>query len=354
MSRGRVVIFGWSDSIHVQRWATGLQSRGYDLRVVSLGGAPIPGVDTVCLPRRSTADYFFRAGEASLQALAFRPDLIHVHYAGGFLLWAQRRRLTPLVVSVWGADIVDLPHNPLYRWIIGRGLRAAVRITATSQFLGRVCLTRFGLADDAVSVIPFGATLPDRVSPLPFEPPLRLCFVKSLRPKYGPAILLRAMARVVSQGLDAHLTMAGAGELRERLLRLAAELSLQSRVVFTGRLTSEQVGRLLDGSHMMLMPSTMASESFGVAALEAAAHARPVIASRVGGVPEVVIDGQTGLLVPPGDEQALADAILELAADPRRREAMGLAGRAFVQSRYVWETSLDLMDDLYQKVLNRD
>lgn len=100
----------------------------------------------------------------------------------------------------------------------------------------------------------------------------------------------------------------------------------------------------------MVMPSR--EEAFGVAVLEAAACGRPTIASRVGGVPEVIRDNETGLLVPPGDEAALAQALLRLVRDPETCRRMGEAGRALVQKEYLWNDSLNRMSQLYENVIH--
>jgi glycosyltransferase involved in cell wall biosynthesis len=103
---------------------------------------------------------------------------------------------------------------------------------------------------------------------------------------------------------------------------------------------------------MFIVPSLTDRESFGVAAVEASVCGLPVIASRVGRLPEVVLGGKTGLLVPPGDIDALAFAISRLLADPALRAQMGQAGRQFVLGCYHWEDNAELMEQLYNGVLN--
>ena len=348
---GRVVIFGWAESVHVQRWAIGLTARGYDLRVISLGGTPITGVETFCLPRRSRWSYYTQASQAVRLAREFRPDLVHVHYAGGFGCWGLRCHLAPLVVSVWGADVVDLPHNPLQRLLIRKVLRQADRITATSHFLSKVTTDLQRRVADEIAVIPFGVELPPQVEPAPAGP-FKLCFIKAHRRKYGPDVLLRAVALVRSEMADIRLTLAGEGELTSELRRLAADLDIHRQVDFVGFVPNDEIYSLLERHHIMVMPSVMDSESFGVAVLEASACARPVIASRVGGVPEVLKDGETGLMVPPGDVAALAEAILKLARDPGVCARMGQSGRELVREKYQWDQSLDMMASLYREIIN--
>jgi glycosyltransferase involved in cell wall biosynthesis len=100
------------------------------------------------------------------------------------------------------------------------------------------------------------------------------------------------------------------------------------------------------------MPSISDGESFGVAALEAAATGLPVVATRVGGVPEVVIDGITGILVERKDAEKLADALKRLIDNSDLRRKMGLAGRKYVEEHYRWESNVKAMNDLYMEMMN--
>jgi glycosyltransferase involved in cell wall biosynthesis len=101
---------------------------------------------------------------------------------------------------------------------------------------------------------------------------------------------------------------------------------------------------------IFVMPSTC-QESFGVAAIEASACEVPVVATRLGGVPEAVVDGQTGILVPPFDAKSLAEACISLIRDPQRRKTLGKAGRQFVLERYQWKANAATMASVYAQVL---
>jgi glycosyltransferase involved in cell wall biosynthesis len=349
MSLGRVAMFGWSDSVHVQRWAKGLSGRGYDIRVISSGCSPISGIDTVILPRVNRWSYFTQVRRAVAAAREFHPDLIHVHYAGGFGLWGASCRFAPLLVSVWGSDVALLQSHSIRRLVTRWILRRASHVTATSVVLGQAALELAGDIADRFSVLPFGVAVPESPAPMP-PPPVRLCFIKQHRARYGPDILLRALALATRKIPDLHLTMAGVGEMTENLRQLTRDLNLTQHVDFVGMVDNRSIYSLLEEHHIMVMPSF--EEAFGVAALEAGACARPVIASRVGGIPEVVQDGVTGILVPPGDVSALSAAIVTLAGDLDRSTTMGCAGHQFVSKTYSWERSLDLMSALYQQVIN--
>jgi glycosyltransferase involved in cell wall biosynthesis len=347
MPRGRVVIFGWADSVHVQRWAQGLSRRGFDLSVISVGGEPIEGIPTTIYPRSGRFAYLRYAGQAAKEARAFRPDLVHCHYAYGFGLWTLRMKFNPTIVSVWGSDVVNI--SSVSRFMVRRTLNAATSITATGQFLHAKAVEICPEAQSKILVIPFGVTTPALPPPMP-EGPVRLCFLKEHRTVYAPDVLVEAFAQARRQIPDLLLTLAGVGDMTEQLRRRIAELGLSAAVEFPGFIDRRQLISFLSSHHILVMPSRM--ESFGVAALEASASARPVIATNVGGIPEVVRDGETGVLVEPENADALAAAITQLAGDRDKMKRLGLAGYEFVKETYRWERNLDQMCDLYDRLIH--
>jgi len=266
-------------------------------------------------------------------------------------LWSWLVGLQPSIVSVWGADVIDFPSNTLKRWLIRRILRSATAISATSDLLKKHVVSLAADCEAKTSVIPFGVEPPDQTVPLP-DGPVRLCFIKAHRPKYGPDVLLKAFARARKKIDNLHLSIAGDGEMTSKLKDLAQSLDIDDSVEFVGFVPNEQIFDFLAQHHIMMMPSVMESESFGVAVLEASAAARPTIASRVGGVPEVLEHDHNGLLVTPNDVFELAAAIVELADDRERCERLGQQGRQLVQDKYTWSRSLDMMAELYDRLIH--
>jgi glycosyltransferase involved in cell wall biosynthesis len=344
----RIVIFGWAESVHARRWALGLQNRGCEVKLISLGGQPVDELDTTIFTRSGRMAYFRHAGAAAREARAFKPDLVHVHYAAGFGLWGLRMRFAPMVVSVWGSDILDLARKALYRPLVRRVLKQAKAITATSNYLNRETCSLYPPAANKITVIPFGVDTPEKVPDFPAFGPIRLCYLKMHRAVYGPDTLIEALS-IVKQSLpDIQLSMAGSGEMTGQLKAMVDERGLNENVSFCGFIDHSRVMSFIAQHHFMVMPSL--SESFGVAVLEAGACGRAAVSTRVGGIPEVVKDGETGILVPPGDVKALARAILTLAQDTDKCRRMGEASRVFVEKEYRWQRSLDLMSGLYDRI----
>ncbi len=351
MAGRRIVVFGWSQSVHIQRWVAGLTERGYEIKLVSLGGPKLTSCETVVLERAGRWSYVTQSSRAVEEAKAFKPDLVHAHYATGFGLWMARARIKPCILSVWGADVVDFPKRRFGEPLVRAVLKRATHITATSQFLRHAVGELLPELRRRVTVIPFGVKVPRQVSPEPAPPPVRLCYIKSHRPKYGPHVLLKAMLKVREAVPDVRLSMAGEGEMTAELAWMATDLGLDDIVEWVGMVPNEQMYDFLQKHHIMVMPSVMPSESFGVAVLEASACGRPVVASWVGGVPEVVRRGETGLLVPPREAGALADAVVKLCRDGQLRRRLGEGGRTFVKNNYTWDRSLDAMAELYDRLI---
>jgi len=173
--------------------------------------------------------------------------------------------------------------------------------------------------------------------------------VARLAPKKGQVDLIEAAALVVRRRPDVTFVLAGDGELRGDLSAQAKSLGLNGHVRFLGAV--DDPIPLLGRMDIFTLPSHM--EGMSNAMLEAMAAGRPIVATGVGGNSEVVVPGETGLLVPPRDPARLAEAILALVNDPKRAAAMGAAGRARVRAEYSVETMVKRLEDLYRELLAR-
>lgn len=179
--------------------------------------------------------------------------------------------------------------------------------------------------------------------------PLRLLTVGRLHPIKGYHMLLEAVGTLVKEGVDLRLDMVGDGPMRAVLERRAGELGLAGHVCFSGAIAPEAIGEHYDRADAMVVSSFM--EGVPVVLMEAMAKELGVVATRVGGIPELVEDGVSGLLVNPGSADALAGAIRALAADPGMCHRHGTEGRRRVTAAYAVENVGAGMVDLFRRYL---
>jgi glycosyltransferase involved in cell wall biosynthesis len=237
--------------------------------------------------------------------------------------------------------------SPLNLALENLGLSCADSVIVNSHSVAEEIAAR-RLAVTGPVVMPNGVDL-GRFRPLPRSQVGHvILFVGRLVPQKGVDVLLRAFATVLRKCPGIRLVIAGDGYQRLYLERLSRHLGLPPHVEFLGWQTGPALARLYQAAEIVVVPSMY--EPFGLVALEAMACGRPVVASRTGGLAEVVADGSTGYLVPPGDYLSLAQRMAQLLLEPARAAAMGQAARQEAM-RYRWERIAELTHDLYRDTL---
>jgi colanic acid/amylovoran biosynthesis glycosyltransferase len=244
-----------------------------------------------------------------------------------------------LVVAFRGADTTKYVARRGPR-VYARTFREARLLLPVCDFLGRR-LVDLGAPPERVMVHRTGIDLrrwPYRERPTAVEGRLRMVSVGRLVEKKGVEYALRALRILLDRGLDVEYRILGDGPLRDRLTARIGELGLERRVTLQGRSHQEGVRAGLDQSDVLVAASVTAAdgdeEGIPNVLKEAMASGMPVVATRHAGIPELVEDRVSGLLVPERDERALADALHRLAAEPGLQPAMGRAGRAMVEREY--------------------
>lgn len=249
-------------------------------------------------------------------------DLVHAHWLPS--AWVGASLGPPVVAQVWGTDLELARRVP---WIARAVFRRTAATIAPSTELARAA-ERLGAHD--VHVVPSGMEVPDGV-PEPDEPP-HVLYAGRLSPEKGILDLVEA-----ARGLP--LVVAGDGPLRARVPGALGMLPHDELVVRYGR------------AAVVACPSHR--EGFGVVCAEAMAHGRPVVASAVGGLLDLVADGETGLLVEPGDVAGLRTALERMLGDGELRERMGAAARERIRERFSWARVTKATVALYDDVLGR-
>jgi len=286
----------------------------------------------------------------------FKPDIVHAHYATSYGLLGTLSGFHPYMLSVWGSDVFSFPKiSFLHRFILKYNLRKADKILSTSHAMANE--TKLYTNKD-IEVTPFGIDLeqfrPKVVDSIFDDNDIVIGTIKTLEKIYGIEYLIRAFKIVHNkyQSLSLKLLIVGSGNLEEELKLLVRELDIERQTVFIGKVAYNEVSKY----HNMLSVyvSISISESFGVAVIEASACCKPVIVSNVGGLPEVVENEVTGLIVPPCNPEETAEAIEKLIFDEKLKDSFGKAGRERVKKLYNWDDNVKQMLEIYSEICSKE
>ncbi|NUQ20343.1 MAG: glycosyltransferase family 4 protein [Gemmatimonadaceae bacterium] len=285
-----------------------------------------------------------------------RYDVVHVHWPVPHAVfgWVARhsRNHPALVTTYYGAELRVAARSRILTAL----LRLGARISAVN-----VAISRHTAADLArvterpVEIIPYSAAvaLAPRAEGARLERPFTLLFVGRLVARKGVHVLLRALQR--PELAAARLEIVGDGPERESLTMQAAREGLSSRVSFAGRVSDEELRAAYARADAFVLPAVEDArgdtEGLGVVLLEAMSYRVPVVASRSGGIEDVVVDGTTGFLVPAGDAEALAAAIARLGSDPELRSRLGEAGRERLESEFAWDRIAERWVRVYERAV---
>ncbi len=290
-------------------------------------------------------------------------DLVHVHYAipHATSAWIAREMLgveqdLPIVTTLHGTDITLTGLHPSFHAITRFSILRSQGLTAVSEFLKEETVRDFDVPADRIEVIP---NFVDRTLWHPGKEPCHraalapdgekiVMHVSNFRPVKRVADVVEVFARIARK-VPSRLVMVGDGPERARAAERAEELGVRDLVLFLGKHAS--VDELLACADLFLL--TSGNESFGLAALEAMACGAPVVASRVGGLPEVVTHGETGYLFPVGAVDDMAEAGVRILADPDHHKAMVAAGQARVDEEFTANSVVPKYEAHYQRVLDR-
>lgn len=290
------------------------------------------------------------------------PDVVHAQFGPmGVLVAPVTEALDiPVVVTFHGYDISILPRQEnvrrQYRELFDR---ADALIGVSGHNASR--LRELGAPEDKVRTIHNGSQLDQFAYSNPTDRfngrTVQLLHVGRLVENKAPIELVNAFSLArerVNGQVDLQLTIAGDGPLREPMLRRVEELTLEEEIDYVGSVSHEEVRRLMQRGHVYTQhcktASSGAEEGQGVTFIEAQASGLPVVATQSGGVPSVVVDGETGYLVPEEDVEAMADRIVHLARHPEMWEEMGRAGREHVKKNFNLKEQVIKLISLYKKV----
>ena len=288
-------------------------------------------------------------------------DLVHVHYAipHATSAWTAHEMLgeerdLKIVTTLHGTDITLVGLHPSFHAITRFSILRSHGLTAVSKFLKRETVRDFTVPEERVEVIP------NFIDTAVYRPGLVPSHRATLAPDGEKIVMHISNFRAVKRAEDvvsvfakltakqpSRLVLVGDGPERPRVLMRAEELGVRDRVMFLGKHTS--VHEVLSCADLFLLPS--ASESFGLVALEAMACGAPVVASNVGGLPEVIEHGTSGYMFDVGDIDAMAEAGLRIMGDDEHWRSLSEAGRALAEERFSSERVVPQYERYYEQVL---
>ena len=354
-----------------------LAVRGHDVHILS-GDTPFrlgeyqPGltfhrVETPAYPLFREPQYVLSLANKIVQVARHeRLDIVHAHYAiphataaylaRQILASTVQGRVPSIITTLHGTDITLLGSDPSYSETVAFCIEQSDGVTAVSESLKADTYRELAVKSD-IRVIPnfLNCAVHYRVEAeavkvrLVGDPSAKvLIHVSNFRPVKRVTAVIEVFDRI-RKHVPSHLLMVGDGPDLDAAARLSRERGLDDYVHFLG--AQDQVQQLLSIADVFLLPS--AQESFGLAALEAMACEVPVVASRVGGLPEVIEDGRNGFLHPPDDLDGMAASAVSLLTDPARHAQMSAAAKKTVRTRFCSEKIVPLYEAYYEEVLAR-
>ncbi len=343
-----------------------LAARGHEVHILSPALPPrlVGFEDRICFHEVTASPYPLFEGSPFSIALASKMadvaghyglEIMHAHYAIPHANAALLARMAlegnlKVVTTLHGTDITVVGSDPSYLPMVKLAIRESDGVTAVSRYLKDETIRTFGVGE-SIEVIPNFVRAP--------EAPISKCrewlapkdsavlvHISNFRPVKRVMDVIRTFERV-RKGVPARLVMVGDGPDRAEAETYCREHGLASEVRFTGK--QLDVGSVLACADLFLLPS--ATESFGLAALEAMAYGVPVVAAAVGGVPEVIREGMDGFLCPMGDVDAMAAAALRILQEPGARARMGDNARKHALGDFAEDPVVDRYEAMYERVL---
>ena len=285
-----------------------------------------------------------------------QPEILHVHWPfphGLMALLPARLTGVKVVSSCHSAEIALASGNKLSTWLLAACLCRSDAVTANSRYTAKLIHKISGIDSE---VIPYGVTVQiDPQGPLPADQPdvPMLLFSGRLIPRKGVHFLLRAMPLILAKR-KVRLVITGDGHCREEWEALSRELGLAHLVEFAGFVSNERLSELFRSCSIYVHPAIYDerndTEGLGVVLIEALRNRKPVVASGIGGIVDIIKDESTGLLVPEKNPAALAQAVLRLLEDPALARRLGEQGYAYATEAFDWDRITDRLEAVYQRI----
>ncbi len=342
--------FTWPDKYHIIGHSRSLES---DVRLKPLVYFLMP------------LFLFFGAIRLFRATREFNTDILHIHWVlpnGPIGAFVARLRKIPYVVSLHGSDVYIAGKNPVYSWIARSVMSRAFAVTSCSQDLISQAL-KFG-ARANFQLLPWGVD-PDKFHPSTSSAKTRedetsstIISLGRMVYKKGFDTLVAAIPLVIREHPNARFIIGGTGPVMDQLKQKVDEIGVSEYLDLPGRIPWDSVPAFLADADIFVLPSVRDEygnqDGLPTVLLEAMSSGTAIIASDIAGVGLVVRDQETGILLPPGDHVAIANAINTFLADPALRHRYQQSARRAVEEYFTWDSCIESIDDVYSLAQNKD
>jgi glycosyltransferase involved in cell wall biosynthesis len=286
-------------------------------------------------------------------------DVIHVHWPFPHGIWGYVAGLasrTPVVLNFHGAELLLVHKYPFVKPFLRHALRHADAVICNSRYTASEVAKYSPNSPTPAAVIPSGPSVAPRVrAQKPLNSVKEILFVGRLIARKGVDVLLRALPLIESEG-PVHLHVVGHGDMAERWQALARELAVERSVTFHGAISKVALEQRYASADVFVLPAIVDergdTEGLGAVLVEALSFMTPVVASDVGGIADVIRDGETGLLVPEKNPAALAAAISRLLRDRELADRLARQGLAHAQESFDWRGIAAQVMAIYREVID--
>lgn len=361
----KIIFLGGAGSIHTIRWVNSLSEKGLEVILVSLKGEVETigkindNVKVIYLPFGTKLGYYLNVFALKKIISKEKPDLINAHYASGYGTLGRLSGFNKKLLNVWGSDVYDFPNeSKLKKRIIEKNLKNYTAIASTSYCMAEETKKYLENKSKEIFITPFGVDT-EKFKNLNIEKKeneITIGIVKTLTEKYGIEYLIKAIKELenildIENYKKIRLLIYGKGELKNKLEDLTKELQIEDKVIFKGYISNEDVPKALNEMDIFVVPSILDSESFGVAAVEAMACEVPVIVSDVDGLKEVVVNNETGFVIPKKSPKEIANKIKILIENNDIVKKFKKNARDRVLKLYDWNKNVENMIKIYKELL---
>jgi len=354
---GKICFLADAHSIHTRKWVKYFSKIYNEIHIISMRETDYVYESNVYVHvlrsiSKNKLSYFLLIKDIKRLVKDINPDILHSHYATSYGLYGRMCNVHPFIISVWGSDVYEFPKgNKVKELLLKYILRGA----------DRVCSTSYNMADetkkyykDDIVITPFGVDI-DKFkcnTPILSTRSITIGVIKGLEEIYGLNFLIEGFSKFISEyngNKELKLLIVGDGTQRMKLENLVKELGISSNVTFTGKIDNENVPAYINKMDLVCLPSL--SESFGVSAVEACACGRPIIATAVGGLKEIIFDNYNGFVIDQKSSEDIKLKIMKMIADEVQMKEFSINARKLVVDKYNWIDNAKVMDNVYKTLL---